>query len=59
MRLTKRLLNAMNDALSAGLAGCEGEGDLADTSFADMDDAQTWVAEQLRKRATKSPRSPS
>jgi hypothetical protein len=57
MRLTKRLLDAMNDALSAALGGEAGEGDFADTPFRDLDDAQTWVCEQLLKRENRNDRS--
>lgn len=50
-RLTKRLLNAMNDALTAALSGEEGEGDMADTPHRDLEDAATWVSQQLAKRS--------
>lgn len=52
MRLTKRLLAAMYDALGAMLAGIEGEGDWPDyLPRKDLEDAETWVNEQLTKRA--------
>jgi len=50
IRLTKRLLDAMDAALTAALAGEEGEGDMADTSFKDLEDAASWVSQQLIKR---------
>lgn len=53
-RLTQRRLEAMSAALSAMLAGDQGEGDWPeDVSFDDMDSAHTWVLEQLRKREKK------
>lgn len=50
-RLTKRLLTAMDAAIGAMLAGMEGEGDWPeDLPRRDLDDAETWVAQQLAKR---------
>lgn len=53
IRLTKRLLLAMDEALSSRTAG---EIDIADGDDApkaeDYDDAWLWVAEQLAKRST-------
>lgn len=52
VRLTKRLLEAMECALGAMLAGPDHEGDWPeDMPRRDLDDAETWVAEQLAKRA--------
>ena len=54
-RLTKRLLNAMQDALSAMLAGVEGEGDWPKVlPRRDLEDAGDWVSAQLSKRAQSS-----
>lgn len=51
MRLTKRLLKAMEAAVGAMLAGMEGEGDWPDDlPRRDLDDADEWIGEQLRKR---------
>lgn len=51
MRLTKRLLEAMEAAVSAMAAGMQGEGDWPeDVSVRDLDDAGGWIAEQLDKR---------
>ena len=53
-RLTKRLLNAMDDAVNAMLAGSEGEGDWPeDLPRKDLDEASTWIAAQIRKRDHK------
>ena len=50
-RLTKRLLEAMEAALSAMLAGMEGQGDWPDDlPRRDLDDAEDWVSFQLHKR---------
>lgn len=50
-RLTKRLLEAMDAALGAMLAGPEGEGDWPENlPRRDLEDAETWVAAQLAKR---------
>lgn len=50
-RLTKRLLNAMDAALGAMLAGMEGQGDWPDDlPRQDLEDAETWVSAQLAKR---------
>lgn len=50
-RLTKRLLEAMDAALSAMTAGIEGEGDWPDDlPRGDLEDAEDWVSAQLRKR---------
>ena len=50
-RLTKRLLNAMSDAVNAMLAGMEGEGDWPeDLPEKDLQDASDWIVAQLRKR---------
>lgn len=52
MRLTKRLLEAMDAAVSAMSAGMQGEGDWPEEiSAKDMDDAATWIAEELAKRS--------
>jgi hypothetical protein len=45
----------MQDALNAGLAGAEGEGDFADTPHADMQAALEWVQAQLEKRPAPDP----
>lgn len=51
MRLTKRLLEAMEAAVSAMAAGMQGEGDWPEeVSARDLDDAGVWIAEQLAKR---------
>ena len=51
-RLTKRLLNAMETAVAAMLAGCEGEGDWPDDlPRKDLDDAEDWILAQIDKRA--------
>jgi hypothetical protein len=53
-RLTKRRLEAMQGALSAMLAGYEGEGDWPEgVSRDDMDAALSWVFEQLERRGRK------
>jgi hypothetical protein len=44
-------LEAMSNALNAILAGVEGEGDAGDIPFSDYEAAETWVREQMRKRA--------
>lgn len=50
-RLTKRLLLAMEAAVSAMLAGMEGEGDWPDDlPRDDLDAADDWIAYQLNKR---------
>lgn len=54
-RISKRKLRAIIDALNAGLAGLEGEGDLAETPFADMESALEWACHRLAK--TEQPRS--
>lgn len=51
MRLTRRLLEAMSAATGAMGAGMQGEGDWpGDVSRRDMDDAETWIEEQLARR---------
>ncbi|UIJ43750.1 hypothetical protein LZK98_11675 [Sphingomonas cannabina] len=50
MKLTLKRLRAMEGALNAALAGPEGEGDMADTSFADLEAALAWVHKQIEKR---------
>lgn len=50
-KLTKRLLEAMDSALGAMLAGIEGEGDWPeDLPRRDLEDAESWVSAQLAKR---------
>ena len=50
-RLTKRLLEAMSAALCAMLAGEENQGDWPeDLPRQDLEDAETWVSNQLSKR---------
>jgi len=50
-RLTKRLLEAMEAALTSMLAGPEGEGDWPeDLPRRDLEDAEDWIAAQLAKR---------
>lgn len=50
-RLTKRKLEAMIGAVTAMLAGCEGEGDWPEgVTFEDMEAAETWINHQLAKR---------
>lgn len=58
-RLTTKRLRAIEAALNAGLAGEEGEGDLAHVSFDDMEGALQWAQHQLSKRAalTEQPRT--
>jgi hypothetical protein len=51
MRLTKRLLVAMDAAVGAMLAGMEGEGDWPeDLPRRDLEAAEIWIAAQLAKR---------
>lgn len=51
MRLTMKRLEAMEGALSAMCAGCEGEGDWPDdVSMEAMEGAHGWVCEQIAKR---------
>jgi hypothetical protein len=58
-RLTTKALDAIADALAAALAGEEGEGDMAGTSFADLEQAQRWVrAEKARRASRKRARTP-
>ncbi|HEU4804196.1 MAG TPA: hypothetical protein VFS91_00045 [Nitrobacter sp.] len=53
-RLTLRRLYAMSGALTAMLAGEEGEGDWPEFVTAeDMDAALDWVCEQIAKRVRK------
>lgn len=50
-RLTKRILDAMGTAISAMLAGMEGEGDWPDDlPRRDLEDAESWVGAQLARR---------
>lgn len=50
-RLTLRKLNAMDCALSAMMAGQEGEGDWPeDLSYCDLDDAHAWICQEISKR---------
>lgn len=54
IRLTKRVLNAMDNAVTAMLSGEEGEGDWdPEVSRWDLENAQEWVGEQLAKRRAK------
>lgn len=46
--LTNKILDAMNAALAAALAGEEGEGDMADTPHEDLRAAQAWVQAQSK-----------
>lgn len=57
MRLTKRLLRAMADAVGAMLAGMEGEGDWPeDLPRRDLEDAENWIAaQQARRRSPSTP----
>lgn len=56
-RLTKRRLIAMDNALSAMLAGEDHEGDWAEeVSRSDLEGAHDWVSEQLRKRQSGAAR---
>lgn len=51
-RLTKRLLVAMEEAVTAMLAGIEGQGDWPEgLPRDDLDDAADWIDAQLAKRA--------
>lgn len=53
-RLTLPLLRAMEAALSAMLAGEEGEGDWPEgMSGDDVEQAHNWVCEQINKRERK------
>lgn len=55
MKLTKRLLLAMETAVDAMLAGPENEGDWPDDLPAkDLEDAGRWISAQLDKRARRS-----
>ncbi len=50
-RLTKRRLDAMANALGAMLAGEDNQGDWdQDVTREDLEAAEQWVCEQLRKR---------
>lgn len=50
-RLTKRRLDAMANALGAMLAGEDNQGDWdEDVKREDLEAAEQWVREQLRKR---------
>lgn len=51
MRLTRKRLLAMEAALSAALAGEDGEGDCAHIPFADLEAALGWVQEQIERRS--------
>ena len=54
-RLTKRRLVAMDNALSAMLAGDDHEGDWAEgVCRSDLEGALDWVSQQLRKRQTRA-----
>lgn len=58
MRLTLKRLAAMEGALSALLAGMEGEGDWPeDVAMKTVEDAHGWVCEQIRKRAARPSQS--
>jgi hypothetical protein len=51
VRLTKRRLEAISNALSAMLAGEDHQGDWGeDVSRADLEAAEDWVSQQLAKR---------
>lgn len=51
-RLTKRRLEAMAGAVSAMCAGIEGDGDWPEgVTMEDMQAAESWIFEQLAKRA--------
>ena len=53
-KLTTPMLRAIAAACAAGLAGEEGEGDLADVPFKDLQRALHWANAELRRReATK------
>jgi hypothetical protein len=50
-RLTRRLLEAMQAAVTAMLAGQEGEGGWPeDVGRSDLEKAEDWIAEQIRRR---------
>ena len=52
VRLTMRRLAAMDNALSAMLAGEDNTGDWSEeVTRADLEAASDWVSEQMRKRA--------
>lgn len=51
-RLTKRRLEAMQDAVTAMLAG-DGEGDAEGVDFKDLSAAADWIADQLYRRKAK------
>lgn len=54
-RLTLKRLLAMDNALSAMLAGEDNAGDWdEDVTRDDLEGASTWVAEQIRKRQKPS-----
>jgi hypothetical protein len=48
--LTNSALHALITSCSAHLAGEEGEGDLADVRFADLERAKLWANEELEAR---------
>lgn len=51
VKLTRRLLVAMDAAVGAMLAGMEGEGDWPDDlPRRDLEDAESWIGVQLSKR---------
>lgn len=54
--LTNAALDAINAALAAALAGEEGEGDMAETAFADLERAQEWVYAEKARRAKRASR---
>lgn len=53
--LTLRRLRAMEGAVAAMLAGCEGEGDWPEGVTAeDMEAAWNWIDEQIDKKVAKA-----
>jgi len=54
MKPSMKALRAMDGAVTAMLAGCEGEGDWPEgVSMADMEDAATWIADQIGTRTAR------
>lgn len=48
--LSLKALRAIIAACSAGLAGEEGEGDLADVRFKDLETARAWAWDEVERR---------
>ena len=55
MRPSIKALRAMDGAVTAMLAGCEGEGDWPEgVTMDDMEDAATWIADQIGWREARA-----